>query len=300
MKATLISYMPGMSGDFISFLVHQDPKFYPISQESDYYTIRLTRHNMWRFPNLLEPIGLEAKIYPYKQWRVTAESLKVLNDVYGDRQILLPSHWYSDISPKLTGGLFNQGIRLFVKDPRVLKICYALWWIKSHTIANDIWPHRREEIQAMIDGDHPLKNLLESMLASYHNWKFLSIKYNLLDNGQFNIHSYIRRYFREVYAPKNHANIQENYLTLCLDNVIYGDMSELKRLEQYLEVTVDRTSVEQYTDTNYKLLENYLGFSVNSSKFDSDDTYFNAIIDYAHDIIEQRPNQFDYYNGKCN
>lgn len=301
MKATLVSYLAGMSGDFISFLIHQDPKFYSIQDDIIPQNIRTTQHNMWRFPNLLFPIGLEAKIYPNNRaWSVNDESLKILHQLYGEKQILLPSHWYGAINQATTNGLFDSGIRLLVKNRKILKICYALWWIKSHTIANEIWPHRQEEIDEMLKNNHPRKDLLLQILDSYHNWKFMSIRFNLLKDGQFDIHTYIRRYFNEVYSMANHARITNNYLVVELDNLIYGNLENLGILENHFDVNIDRAAVNNYTNTNYQLIEKYLGFAVDSEKFDDDEQYFNAIINYARDIIDARPNQFDYYIGKCN
>lgn len=290
-----------MSGDFISFMVHRDSKFYPITENLITNNVKITEHNMWRFPNLLLPIGLEAKIYPNnKVWSVTGESLKFLKQLYQDKNILLPSHWYSNITPEITNGLFDRGIRLYVKERKILKICYAMWWIKSHTIANEIWPHRREEIEDMFKNNHPRKELLHSILDSYHNWKFMSIRFNLLKDGQLDMHTYIRRYFREVYSGANHARIKENYLVLDVDNLIYGNRSNLSVVEDYFDVSIDRSEVEKYAEENFDVIEKYLGFPVDSDEFNNDEIYFDAIINYAKDIIESRPDQFDYYRGKYN
>jgi hypothetical protein len=301
MKATLVSYLAGMSGDFLSFLIHRDPKFYSIADDIIPNNIKITEHNMWRFPNLLYPIGLEAKIYPNnRNWAVNHDSLGKLHEIYGDKEILLPSHWYGYINQYTTNGLFDRGVRLMVRDRHILKICYALWWIKSHTIANEIWPHRQEEIDEMIANNHPRKDLLLSILNSYHNWKFMSIRYNLLKDGQLDINTYIRRYFNEVYSGANHAKIKLNYLVVELDNLIYGDQSNLSQLDEYFGVNIDRAAVKAYADDNYNIIEKYLGVGVNSPEFNNDDVYVDAIINYAKDIVDARPNQFDYYNGKCN
>lgn len=298
MKAILVSYLAGMSGDFLSYMIHRDPKFYPITDSLIPAGIKTTEQNMWIFPNLLKPLGLEAKIYPHATWAVDQTSLNMLHEIYGDKTILLPSHWYGRIRPETTNGLFDQAIRLYVNDRKILKICYAMWWIKSHTIANGIWPHRQEEIEEMLANNHPNKELLLSILDSYDNWKFISIKFNLLNNGQLDLSTYVRKYFDEVYIKCNHTNRKKNYFIVDVDNLIYGDLSNLSRIEEYLDVNIDRDIVKKYTQDNYQMLEQHLGISVNSREFDHDETYFDAILNYAKEIIDARPNQFDYYRGK--
>jgi len=300
MKATLISYVPGLSGDFIAYMAHQDPSYYPIDL-SWVDNIKVTKHNMWRFPNLLRPIGLEAKTYPLtRPWTVDQNLLNILHDIYGDKKILLPSHWYRPITPENTNGLFDRGIRLYADSYRTLKICSALWWVKSHAIATDIWPHRQEEIEEMIRSNHPLKHLLPDILQSYHNWKYTSIRYNILKDGQLDLPTYIRRHLREVYSYGNSLLYTENYLRVAVDNLVYGDLSNLEVVEDYLGVSIDRQQVKSYSETNYDLLNKCLGIDVNSSEFDNDEIYFDAIYNYVKGIIDARPNQFDYYNGKCN
>ena len=288
-----------MSGDFLSFLVHQNPDYYPVS-ELILNNVKITEHNMWRFPNLLFPIGLEAKVYPSSRpsWSVTQDDLNTLNSFYGDKNILLPSHWYNPINNYTTRKLFDRGIRLYAKDKKILKICCAMWWIKSHTIAHEIWPHRQEEIEEMMNSNHLNKHLLPQVLESYHNWKFIAVKYNLLKNGELNIDTYIRRHFNELYTPGNKIKHTTNYLNLDIDNLLYGDLSNIKVLENYLNVSIDTDAIRAYTDNNYKMLEKNLGIGIDSPEFQDDDTYFNAILDYSKDIIDAKPNQFDYYNGK--
>lgn len=287
-----------MGGDFIAFMVHQNPNYYNIDDAS--IDVKVTEQNMWRFPNLLEPVGLEAKVYPSSRvWAVDADSLNKLNEVYKDNHIMLPSHWYNRITPDMTNGLFDHGIRLYVRERKLLKVCYALWWLKSHIISNEIWPHRREEIDEMINSNHPKKDLLLSTLDSYHNWKVIAIKHDLLDsNGQLDLLVYIRRHFNELYSKANHTNNKLKYMLLELDDLIYGDYSNLTRLESYLDVKIDREIVDSYCKTNYQVLEQCLGFGVDSAEFDDDEKYFNAILNYSRETIHERANQFDYYNGK--
>jgi hypothetical protein len=298
MKATLLSYLPGMNGDFLAFMIHQDPKFYTITDNLISEGIKISKYNKWNFPNLLEPIGLEAKIYPNnRSWIVDNNSLKVLEKIYGDKQIILPSHWYNMISVNSTNNLFGQGIRLFVKERYILKICYALWWIKSHVIANDIWPHRQEEINEMILDNHKRRDLLLEILNSYHNWKFLSIKYDLLDEGKLDLYTYVRRYFYEVYVKSNQTRYRLNYRLLDIDNLFYTDTSNIKILENYFDIDIDKSLIEIYNRNNFNIIENYLGIKINSPEFENDKIYFDSIFEYAKNIIEIGPNQFDYHKG---
>lgn len=290
-----------MSGDFLAFQIHQDPKYFPITDEFIYAGIKTTEQNMWRFPNLLAPTGLEAKVYPnHKDWAVNEESLKVLNDVYGDKNIILPAHWYRSITPTTTNGLFDRAIRLYASNRKTLKITYALWWIKSHVVANEIWPHRQEEIEELERSDHPYKHLLPQVLDKYHNWKFMSLRYNLLNNGQFDLRYYVENHFNKVYSQGNSVSFKHRYSLYDIDRIFYKDQAHLDLLEQELDVKIDRQLVKDYTLENCQLIENSLGVSIDSEKFDDDNTYFDAIINYAKDIINERTYQLDYYNRKRN
>jgi hypothetical protein len=298
MKATLLSYLPGTGGDFLAFMIHQDPKFYTIPDDSIIEGVKITKYNKWNFPNLLEPIHIEAKIYPNnRSWKVDENSINALKNIYKNKQIILPSHWYNIINSNSTNNLFNRGIRLFVKEKSILKVCYALWWIKSHVIANYIWPHRQEEIDEMILDNCKHRDILLEILNSYHNWKFLSIKYDLLDEGKLDLYTYVRRYFYEVYVKSNHTRYRLNYRLIDVDNLFYTDTSNIKILENYFDIDIDKSLIEIYNNNNFNIIENYLGIKINSPEFENDKIYFDSIFEYAKNIIEIGPNQFDYHKG---
>ncbi len=288
-----------MGGDFLAFQIHRDPKFFPITNDLLIEGVKITNQNMWRFPNLLSPIGLEAKVYPRNRpWVIDNNLLKILEDTYGDKQILLPAHWYNQINPEQTNGLFNQAVRLYAKDKKTLKICYALWWIKSHAIANEIWPHRAEEIDEYIKSNQPYKHLIPEILKSYHNWKFIAIKYNILNNGILDIDYYIRHHFYKLYSKENTISHTTGYTFYDVDHLFYNGMENIDLISEQFDVNINKNEVTDYSNKNLELLHECLGFSIKDSKFDDDEIYFNAIINYAKDIINERPNQFDYYNRK--
>lgn len=290
-----------MSGDFLAFQIHQDPKYFPITPDLIHNGLQTTEQNMWRFPNLLGPIGLEAKIYPIdKAWAVNEASLNQLNEVYGDKNILLPAHWYSKIEPATTNGLFDQGIRLYASSMKILKFTYALWWIKSHVIANEIWLHRWEEIDEYERSDRPNKHLLPKVMENYHNWKYMSLRYNLLNNGEFDLRYYVEAFFKKIYSSNNWIKFRENYLNYDVDKIFYSNWDHLDLIEQDLDVTIDRHQVKEYALINRYLIEDCLGFDIDSPEFEDDNTYYDAIINYAKDIINERTYQFDYYNRKRN
>lgn len=290
-----------MGGDFLAFQIHQDPKYFPITDDTLYLGIKTTEQNMWRFPNLLAPIGLEAKIYPNnRDWTVNEESMAVLNDIYGDKNIILPAHWYRSITPQTTNGLFDKGIRLYAGDKKTLKFTYALWWIKSHVIANEIWPHRQEEIEELLQSDNPNKHLMPDVLENYHNWKYMSLRFDLLKDGQFDLRHYVEEFFNKIYAPGNKILFQFKYSSYDVDKIFYSNMDELDLLEKELDVKIDRQQVKEYASINRNLIEECLGFGIDSDQFNDDNIYFDAIINYAKDIINERIYQFDYYNRKRN
>jgi hypothetical protein len=298
MKATLLSYLSGMSGDFLAFMIHQDPRFHTISDELIIEDVKVSKHNRWFFPNLLEPIGLEAKIYPNNRaWAVDKKSIKTLKKIYGNKEIILPSHWYNNINLKSTNNLFNQGIRLFVREKPILKICYALWWIKSHVVANYIWPHRQEEINEMIMSNHKHKKLLLGILDCYHNWKYLSIKHDILNEGKLDLYTYVSRHFNEVYRKNNNTKYKLNYLLIDVDNLIYTSTSNIGIIENYFQIKIDRSLIETYKKSNFDTIEKYLGIKIDSPEFENDKIYFDSIFEYAQNVINIGPNQFDYHKG---
>ncbi len=294
MKATIISYLAGMGGDFLSFQIHKDSKFFPIDN------LQITHHNMWMFPNLLEPIGSEAKIYPSDQpWAINEAKLEQLNLLYGDRNILLPTHWYNTITPAMTNNLFNKGIRLYAKSKHTLKICLALWWIKSHVIANEPWDLRKQEIDQMIINNHPKKHLLGELKNSYHNWKFLSIKYNIYDaNGSLDLLTYVKTHFNKLYTSANQIKFSQNYTFFDIDDLYYTSHSNVSAVESYFDVKLDLDQIHEYSLVNQQTIKDSLGVDVDHRDFGNDDSFFQLIVDYAESIIEERIHFNDYYNGK--
>jgi len=288
-----------MGGDFLAFQIHKDSKYFQISNDELVNGLKVTNQNMWRFPNLLKPIGLEAKIYPSKNaWQVDSAALEKLLATYNNMNIVLPAHWYNDISVEKTNGLFSSAVRLIAKEKHVLKIAYALWWIKSHVVANEIWPHRQEELEEYFKSNEPNRELMKDILSSYHNWKYMSIKYNLLNNGNLDLNYYIRNHFAKLYSEGNKILYTRNYQFIDIDNLYYNSMDNIELIERRFDVKIDRSQVKEYASSNLDLIQECLGFNVDDRRFENDETYFDAIINYAKDIINERTDHFDYYNRK--
>lgn len=290
-----------MSGDFLAFQIHLDPRYYSITGDVLLTGPKITEQNMWRFPNLLGPIGLEAKIYPVnRNWEVTTESMSILDQIYGDKNIILPTHWYRDIVPANTNGLVDRGLRLYTDNLKTLKISYALWWIKSHVIANEIWPHRLEEIEELKKSNHPNKHLLPQVIDNYHNWKWMSMRYDILNNGEFDLRYYAQRYFYKIYMGVNKTSYKQGYSFYDIDKIFYSNEDHLDLLERDLEISIQRNYVRDYTQANLQKIEDCLKLKVSDPEFDNNQLFFDAIVNYAKDIINERTYQFDYYNRTSN
>ena len=144
MKCVILSYLPGMFGEFTADLLQtSSEKFY---LESNSTTNQLNRV---LFPNYLRPIGLMVKTFARNQsWPVTTDQIGVLENIYKDKWICIPTHWYAD---KITlSNLPNIGIRLYCSDEKDLNLAYSMAWIKSHMVPQKLWKERRKEIEEMI------------------------------------------------------------------------------------------------------------------------------------------------------
>ena len=247
--------MPGLSGDFVAYLSHQNPSYEPIDLEAN-------SENRYVMPCLTVPVfGWEIKNTknPIDQHRA-----KVLQTVY-QKNIMLPTHQFRPIYNEDLGW-----IRLHSKDESIIKLSYAMWIFKSHIILQPPWLDRYDQIRATPE---PIRT---ELLTKYHKWKYLSYHFDLMNNGKFDLRHYIKNYY-EIYREK--INIDTN----ARIGYKYFDIAELlyqckpDAFEQHLNIKLDRKEISNYTDNNFKQL--------NKRGLRLDDQHF---LDNLTDVIEQQ------------
>ena len=283
MQATILSYLQGMSGDFISALIHQNPGYYDINlvNNDPLNKFSVSTSNRYFFPNMLFPINRESKIWNRESWNITSDDLRTLNDYYGGAKLILPTHWYNKITPETTGGLFNKGIKLYCLDNRYRLYAYTLWWVKSHINANEPWLERVLDLGRLVEQKPHVAHLYDN----FHNWKFMSYKHNILKHGEPDLLTYITQFYKRLYKfndllPKKY----DNYMYLDVDNILYNDMSNIDMLEQHMDVSISRSAVKEYTEKNMSLLN-----TIHNGHFEEDDKFFHNLYEYVKNNIVDLP-----------
>lgn len=268
---TVLSYMQGLSGDFIAYQIHQNPTYESIE-------LAPNSQNRYVMPCLTEPVfGWEIK---NTRNQIDQQRLKVLQTVY-KRNIILPTHQFRPVyNDNLTW------IRLHSQDESIVKLSYAMWIFKSHVILQPPWLDRYDQICATPE---PIRT---ELLTKYHKWKYMSYQHKLMPNGQFDLRHYIKNYYT-IYSEK--VNINTN----ARQGYTYFDIAELlyqckpDSLEQHLNITLDRQAISEYTDNNFKQLNNR-GLQLDDLNF----------LDNLTDVVEQQMLQTidlnDYINENSN
>ena len=278
MKCVILSYLPGMFGEFTADLLQtSSEKFY---LESNSTTNQLNRV---LFPNYLRPIGLMVKTFARNQsWPVTTDQIEVLENIYKDKWICIPTHWYAD---KIAlSNLPNTGIRLYCSDEKDLNLAYSMAWIKSHMMPQKLWKERRKEIEEMIKVKPQFSEDLQKLIdaTNYQNWKFLSYQLNILKDNKPDLELYIKQR-HSLYKNWNIRDSQstDDWLVCDIGKLIGGDKINLIQIEQYLDIKVDTSKLESYKNRNNEILHNTLKLSYNNLLGDS---WLTSLINYCKDV----------------
>jgi len=278
MKCVILSYLPGMFGEFTADLLQtSSEKFY---LESNSTTNQLNRV---LFPNYLRPIGLMVKTFARNQsWPVTTDQIGVLENIYKDKWICIPTHWYAD---KITlSNLPNIGIRLYCSDEKDLNLAYSMAWIKSHMVPQKLWKERRKEIEEMIKVKPQFTEDLQKLIdaPNYQNWKFLSYQLNILKNGKSDLELYIRQR-HSLYKNWNirDSHSTNDWLACDIGKLISGDKLSLTQVETYLDIKLDTSKLESYKNRNAEVLYNTLKLSYNDLIGDS---WLTSLVSHCKDV----------------
>lgn len=275
MQSLIISYFGGMYGEFMSSLIEKGSDKFVSS-----IPVSTTLENRFLYPNYLAPIDFECKTFPrFKEWPITESQVNKLHEIYGDKWICIPTHWHgNELSQcKLPG----KGISMHTTIPNVLKMAYSLFWIKSHVNATDAWRQRALELNELANSNHPYADKFAEMQieGNFHNWKFLSYKFNFLKDGELDLYYYMQQHFK-FYKKGNffQCAATPDWFRFDVGNAIHGDRTNLSALEDYLEITVDRNMVAEYADKNLVVLSDHLGLTLDDM---SSDSWFDTLYDYC-------------------
>jgi hypothetical protein len=279
MNAVIISYIPGMFGEFFSSLLESSDSRFFSNQD-----IVVNSNNRYSYPNYLLPINLDIKNYErsFDTWPITEDNLKTLESVYGDKWICLPTHWIHH-HPNHTM-LPGIGVRLYCGSIVDNNLSYCMWWLKSHIYANTLWPSRRKEIENMIDNDHRYKDQLNKLLDSnnFHNWIFLSYKRNILNDQNLDLRFYIKSTYYQLLDSKMYHPPFENWIPIDIGKLVNtGDTGNIEN-KLGLQHSLDKQKIESYKEKNLLLLKEKLNLTYNDL---SNEKWLDVLSDYCIDFF---------------
>jgi len=234
----ILSYIPGLSGDFIASLVHQNNNFYSIYQNTD-------QNNRYWFPDLTENVlGYHFKLSKFTKL-LSSNDIDKLNIYYKNKSLVLPTHNYTSAIN------FNKVkyIRLFTLDEMTIKTCYILWWIKSHLVTQEPIAERLDYIKKIKD-----EKIKKELLENYKQWKYVAFNDNLLYNNRFNLQYYVYKKFYQLKKLIKSLKY-ENYINIDIKNALYDCNKNV--LEDVFCVDLKREDIENYIQSNLKLVENF-------------------------------------------
>jgi len=274
MQALLLSYLSGMFGEFTASVIEEgSDKFISTS------LVKTTKENRFLYPNYLAPIGFDCKTFPiHKEWPINNQQVNHLQNLYGDKWICLPTHWYSNQLQQTN--LPCHGIVLFSSNLSIIKLAYSLFWIKSHVFANSLWPSRKEELQSIIDTGHKYTRELSELRlgGNYQNWKFLAYKHDLLKDGKLDLRYYMYQHFN-FYKRHNFLRLKSSdWFKFDIGNAIHGDQKNLPLLEEHLEIVLNKEKISEYANKNLEIIKDKLGFTLTDFALE---TWLDVLYEYC-------------------
>jgi hypothetical protein len=282
MKAVIISYLGGMFGEFFTDLLQSsDSKFYFCNENS------VNDVNKYTVPNYLSPINLDIKNLPYrKEWPITDDDIKILNDIYGDKWICLHTHWLHRLHRTNLPSCI--GIRLYCDFIPDINLSYCMWWIKTGLQPTNIWPEKKQEIEELINSNHKFKKEFEEMLASgiYHGWKFAAYCNNFLKNDKLDVQYFVRYKHAMISEwPVPPSSKLSGWIPLDIGQLIHRYNKYDKRIEKELslENPLDVNKINSYGEKNLTVLKNTLGLEYEDLLSIK---WINTLIDYCQSKLE--------------
>jgi hypothetical protein len=277
MEAVVVSYTGGLFGEFLCSELSKSNIF------ANDRKIELTPENRYLYPNYLLPIKLDVKTWPSdKVWPITKDHLSTLNELYQNKKILIPTHWFQ---LKFTNcNLPGIGLRLHCQDIKWSRLSYCLYWIKSHARANSPWELRKQEIEQLISDNHRFTKEFKELLkpGNYMNWKYISYRYDVLNNGELDLKYYINKkwkLFESTNKTIKNFPFKNRWQYFDIGQAIYGDQLNLYDISKIVGVELDSRSLKQYAQTNLEILEDKLKITIDD--LDHDSKWISALYQYA-------------------
>ena len=259
---TILSYPQGCSGDFVALQIHKNESYHKIQLQPNSV-------NRYELPCLTENVfGWEVKV---SKNNITKEIVDKLNKFYNYKDLVLPTHRFR---PSYHFNEFNNDdvnlVRLYTKNTDIIKLSYAMWLYKSHSILEEPY---KERLQQLKNTPEPVRT---ELITKFHKWKYLCYYGNIMVNGQFDLGEYIKGYFK-IYEQQCNLSFkkEEGYTYFDIADLIYN--ANTAKLEEYLNIELDKISFKNYADANYQLL-----------KDNSVDLYSENFFDQLTDSLEDR------------
>ncbi len=255
-----------MFGEFFCSVLNQNYNFYGAENFKEINAFQ-NSNNRWVFPEYLAPINFHAKtIPPNKAWNINDQQKIELQNLYDNKDIIVPTHWYQQDLTAINMPV--NGIRLYCSNQKILLLSYILFWIKSHLYANNPWPSRVQEMQDLINDNHIHADRFKELLVpgQYHNWKFLSYRYDTLLDGKADLEYYINQKWEWLRIVNE--TFSDHWYNLDIGNVLYDNQTELEKFEKYWSVHINRNIISQYASANIALVETELGITMQELESD--------------------------------
>jgi len=245
---TILSYHPGLSGDFLAYNIHQDKKYFNIN----HLFYKKTETNRYLFPCLTSSVlGWEIK----DEFKNLIEyDINKLNTYY-KKNIILPTHFYKNTKKHEK----CRYVRLYTKNETILKLSFVLWWIKSHIISDLPVLSRLIEINNMSKG--PIKT---EIVTRFQKWKYLSYKLNFMNNGSFDLYYYIKNIYNNFYIYHAQLHNMEGFHNIDIYETIYT--GNYKIIENIFNVEINEDLIKEYAYKNKELLKE-INININSENF---------------------------------
>jgi hypothetical protein len=280
MKSLILSYNPGMFGEFIaSKIVESNSEFISIKKTNT------TRENRFLYPNYLFPIDLDCKNLPAdSKWPISEKDISILNSHYNDKTICLPTHWYSKNIED--SNLPSLGLKLYSEDLTIVNLAYCMFWIKSHVFANQLMSVRQQEIVNLIESNHKYSDKLQKLLepGNYQNWKFLALRSNCVVNNEPNLLLYFfTRYKSYIEWNKKSVNISNKWHYIDAGKIIYLDQTEITTLEQIIKGRLNQSDIKNYSIKNEELLTEKLNITLKDL---AGDKWLKLLYDYVASCLQ--------------
>lgn len=246
-----------MSGDFLAYLIHQNAGYNPVPESAD-------SNNKYLFPNWCQ------EVYGWNN-KVSDRGLRHSDNLHLTRHyncdnLVIPTHRFQ--KPFSTDFEF---IRLYTHDVAIARLCYAMWFIKAHSILAPPWPERLNRIRAI-----RTKKDRNELLTRWHKWKFLAWRERVHTEDGWDARHYIHNYFTRYYYIYNHlnSNHRRGYNYYDVADLLYK--SDVGALEEQLNITIDQKILQAYTERNRSMLDVH-GIDIHSNNF------FNQLADAVMD-----------------